>query len=119
VPGEESGGSSAERRVVGAAAGSHTDAGDRNTPAGARDARHPACSGKHPLASNYAKANILPIPTSLSVNPFYTKYVDAQGIPVIGYPRTRYYGEHIFVHEFAHAMSGGRIWSRTVRLPCA
>jgi hypothetical protein len=156
------------------------------------------------LISNYIKANILPVPASLGVNPFYTKYVDAQGIPVIssdtvpddallvardivnsmlakrpdlraaliarrwrtgviaevemtmdipeysrmkrpgaprdepvtqadrdyhanrsrglggnpttgaeenllGYPGTRYYGEHIFVHEFAHAIMGGGI----------
>jgi hypothetical protein len=156
------------------------------------------------LISNYLKANILPVPASLGVNPFYTKYVDAQGIPVIssdkvpddallvardiinsmlarrpdlraamigrkwrtgviaevemtmdipeysrmkrpgaprdepvnqedrdyhanrsrglggnpttgaeenllGYPETRYYGEHIFVHEFAHAIMGGGI----------
>jgi hypothetical protein len=151
------------------------------------------------LISNYMKANILPVPASLGVDPFYKKYVDAQGIPVIasdkvpddallvardiinsmlakrpdlraamikrrwrtgviaevemtmdipeysrmkrpgaprdepvnqedrdyhanrsrglggnpttgaeenllGYPGTRYYGEHIFVHEFAHAI---------------
>ena len=151
------------------------------------------------LISNYIKANILPVPASLGVDPFYKKYVDAQGIPVIasdkvpddallvardiinsmlakrpdlraamikrrwrtgviaevemtmdipeysrmkrpgaprdepvnqedrdyhanrsrglggnpttgaeenllGYPGTRYYGEHIFVHEFAHAI---------------
>ena len=156
------------------------------------------------LISNYVKAQILPVPAALGVNPFYTKYVDAQGIPVIssdkapddallvardiinsmlakrpdlraamiarkwrtgviaevemtmdipeysrmkrpgaprdepvtqedrdyhanrsrglggnpttgaeenllGYPRTRYYGEHIFVHEFAHAIMGGGI----------
>ncbi len=156
------------------------------------------------LISSYLKANILPVPASLGVNPFYTKYVDAQGIPVIssdkvpdeallvardiinsmlarrpdlraamiarkwrtgviaevemtmdipeysrmkrpgaprdepvtqedrdyhanrsrglggnpttgaeenllGYPGTRYYGEHIFVHEFAHAIMGGGI----------
>ena len=159
------------------------------------------------LISSYIKANILPVPASLGVDPFYTKYVDAQGIPVIssdkvpddallvardivnsmlarrpdiraalvarkwrtgviaevemtmdipeysrmkrpgapreepvnqadrdyhanrsrglggnpttgaeenllGYPGTRYYGEHIFVHEFAHAIMGGGI--RTV-----
>jgi hypothetical protein len=156
------------------------------------------------LISNYLKANILPVPASLGVNPFYTKYVDAQGIPVLssdkvpddallvardiinsmlarrpdlraaliarkwrtgviaevemtmdipeysrmkrpgaprdepvtqadrdyhanrsrglggnpttgaeenllGYRGTRYYGEHIFVHEFAHAIMGGGI----------
>lgn len=154
------------------------------------------------LISNYVKAQILPVPASLGVDPFYTKYVDAQGIPVIssdkvpddallvardiinsmlakrpdiraamikrrwrtgviaevemtmdipeyarmkrpgaprdepvtqedrdyhanrsrglggnpttgaeenllGYPGTRYYGEHIFVHEFAHAIMTG------------
>ena len=32
---------------------------------------------------NYIKANILPVPSSLGVDPFYTKYVDAQGIPVV------------------------------------
>ncbi len=156
------------------------------------------------LISNYVKANILPVPPSLGVDAFYTKYVDAQGIPVIssgkvpddallvardiinsmlakrpdlraamiarkwrtgviaevemtmdipeysrmkrpgaprdepvtqedrdyhanrsrglggnpttgaeenllGYPGTRYFGEHIFVHEFAHAIMGGGI----------
>jgi hypothetical protein len=156
------------------------------------------------LIPSYIKANILPVPASLGVSPFYTKYVDAQGIPVIssdkvpddallvarnivnsmlakrfdlraaliarrwrtgviaevemtmdipehsrmkrpgaprdepvtqedrdyhanrsrglggnpttgaeenllGYPGTRYYGEHIFVHEFAHAIMGGGI----------
>ena len=156
------------------------------------------------LISSYIKANILPVPVSLGVNPFYTKYVDALGIPVIssdkvpddallvardivnsmlakrpdiraalvarkwrtgviaevemtmdipeysrmkrpgaprdepvtqedrdyhanrsrglggnpttgaeenllGYPSTRYFGEHIFVHEFAHAIMGGGI----------
>ncbi len=159
------------------------------------------------LIPSYIKANILPVPPTLGVDPFYTKYVDAQGIPVIssdkvpddallvardiintmlakrpdiraaliarkwrtgviaevemtmdipeysrmkrpdaprdepvnqldrdyhanrsrglggnpttgaeenllGYPGTRYYGEHIFVHEFAHAIMGGGI--RTV-----
>ena len=29
------------------------------------------------------KAKIGPVPASLGVSPFYTKYVDAQGIPVI------------------------------------
>jgi hypothetical protein len=156
------------------------------------------------LISNYIKAQMLPVPASLGVDPFYTKYVDAQGIPVIssdkvpddallvardiinsmlakrpdlraamikrkwrtgviaevemtmdipeysrmkrpdaprdepvnqldrdyhanrsrglggnpttgaeenllGYPGTRYYGEHIFVHEFSHAIMGGGI----------
>ena len=28
---------------------------------------------------------------------------------LLGYPGTRYYGEHIFVHEFAHAIMGGGI----------
>ena len=155
------------------------------------------------LISDYVKANIEPVPASLGVSPFYKKYTDAMGIPVIasekvpdaallvardivnamlsarpdirkaliarrwrtgviaevemtmdipeyskmkrpgapreepvtqedrdfhanrsrglggnpttgaeenllGYPGTRYWGEHIFVHEFAHAiMSGG------------
>jgi len=154
------------------------------------------------LISDYVKANIGPVPESLGVSPFYKKYVDAAGIPVIasekvpdaallvardivnsmlaaradirkaliarnwrtgviaevemtmdipeyskmkrpgasreepvtqedrdyhanrsrglggnpttgaeenllGYPGTRYWGEHIFVHEFAHAMMSG------------
>ncbi len=154
------------------------------------------------LIPDYVQANILPVPASLGVDPFYKKYVDAQGIPVIsservpddallvardivnsmlakrpdiraamikrrwrtgviaeiemtmdipeysrmkrpgaprdepvnqedrddhanrsrglggnpttgaeenllGYPGTRYYGEHIFVHEFAHAIMTG------------
>ena len=28
---------------------------------------------------------------------------------LLGYPNTRYWGEHIFVHEFAHALMGGAI----------
>ena len=154
------------------------------------------------LISDYAAAVVRPVPAALGVNPFYRKYVDALGIPVLasekvpdaallvardilnamlaarpdirkaliargwrtgviaevemtmdipeyskmkrpgaprdepvtqedrdyhanrsrglggnpttgaeenllGYPRTRYWGEHIFVHEFAHAMMTG------------
>lgn len=154
------------------------------------------------LIADYVKANIGPVPDSLSVSPFYKKHTDALGIPVIasdkvpdaallvardivnamlaarpdirkaliargwrtgviaeiemtmdvpeyskmkrpgaprdepvtqedrdyhanrsrglggnpttgaeenllGYPGTRYWGEHIFVHEFAHAMMTG------------
>ena len=154
------------------------------------------------LISDYVKASIGPVPESLGVSPFYKKYADAAGIPVIasekvpdaavlaardivntmlaarsdirkaliarnwrtgviaevemtmdipeyskmkrpgasrdepvtqedrdyhanrsrglggnpttgaeenllGYPGTRYWGEHIFVHEFAHAMMTG------------
>ena len=153
---------------------------------------------------SYVRAVVLPVPDSLGVDPFYTKYVDAMGIPVLasskvpddallvardivntmlaarpdlrkamiarkwrtgviaelemtsdipeyarlkrpgaprdepvnqadrdyhanrsrglggnpttgaeenllGYPGTRYWGEHIFVHEFAHAIMGGGI----------
>ncbi len=156
------------------------------------------------LISDYVDANVGPVPESLGVSPFYKKYVDAQGIPVItsekvpdaallvardiintmlaarpdlrkamiarkwrtgviaevemtmdipeysshkrpgapagepvtqadrdyhanrsrglggnpttgaeenllGYPGTRYWGEHIFVHEFSHAIMGGGI----------
>ena len=156
------------------------------------------------LIPSYVKAVVLPVPESLGVSPFYKKYVDAQGIPVIssekvpddalivardivnsmlafrpdlrkalierrwrtgviaevemtadipeyanrkrpgappgepvnqldrdyhawrsrglggnpttgaeenllGYPGTRYFGEHIFVHEFSHAIMGGAI----------
>ena len=156
------------------------------------------------LISDYVKANLGPVPASLGVSPFYKKYADALGIPVIasekvpdaallvardivntmlsarpdirkaliarnwrtgviaevemtmdipeyarmkrpdapreepvnqvdrdyhanrsrglggnpttgaeenllGYPGTRYWGEHIFVHEFAHAIMGGGI----------
>jgi hypothetical protein len=158
------------------------------------------------LVSDYVKANVGPVPESLGVSPFYKKYADAEGIPVIasdkvpdaallvardivnsmlaarpdlrkaliarkwrtgviaevemtmdipeyaamkrpgasreepvgqadrdyhanrsrglggnpttgaeenllGYPGTRYWGEHIFVHEFAHAIMGGGIRS--------
>ena len=154
------------------------------------------------LVPSYVKAAILPVPESLALSPFYKKYVDALGIPVVasenvpddallvardivnsmlamrpdvrkaliarkwrtgviaevemtmdipeyarmkrpgapagepvtqadrdyhanrsrglggnpttgaeenllGYPGTRYYGEHIFVHEFAHAIMTG------------
>jgi hypothetical protein len=156
------------------------------------------------LISDYVAAQLLPVPADLKVDPFYKKYVDAQGIPVLasekvpdaallvardivnsmlamrpdirkaliakrwrtgviaevemtmdipeysrmkrpgasrdepveqadrdyhanrsrglggnpttgaeenllGYPGTRYWGEHIFVHEFAHAIMGGGI----------
>ena len=156
------------------------------------------------LIPSYIKATVLPVPESLGVSPFYRKYVDAMGIPVIasekvpddallvardivntmlamrpdlrramiarkwrtgviaevemtsdipeysrmkrpgapadepvnqldrdyhanrsrglggnpttgaeenllGYPGARYWGEHIFVHEFAHAIMGGGI----------
>jgi hypothetical protein len=156
------------------------------------------------LIADYVAANIGPVPDSLGVSPFYKKYADAMGIPVmaservpdaallvardivnsmlaarpdirkaliarnwrtgviaevemtmdipeyskmkrpgaprdepvtqedrhyhanrsrglggnpttgaeenlLGYPGTRYWGEHIFVHEFAHAIMGGGI----------
>jgi hypothetical protein len=156
------------------------------------------------LIHSYLKAVVLPVPESLGVDRFYTKYVDAMGIPVLssdrvpddallvardivntmlaarpdlrkamvarkwrtgviaevemtmdipeyarlkrpgapreepvtqadrdyhanrsrglggnpttgaeenllGYPGTRYWGEHIFVHEFAHAIMGGGV----------
>ena len=35
------------------------------------------------LIPSYLKANILPVPDSLGVDPFYRKYVDAMGIPVL------------------------------------
>ena len=35
------------------------------------------------LISDYVKANIGPVPASLGVSPFYKKYTDALGIPVI------------------------------------
>ena len=35
------------------------------------------------LISEYVKANIGPVPESLGVSPFYKKYADAAGIPVI------------------------------------
>ena len=35
------------------------------------------------LVSDYVRAQLLPVPASLGVSPFYTKYVDAQGIPVL------------------------------------
>ena len=165
-------------------------------------------SGTPPeLISDYVSANVGPVPPALGVSPFYRKYADAFGIPVIasdkvpdaallvardivntmlaarpdvrkaliargwrtgviaevemtmdipeyskmkrpgaprdepvtqadrdyhanrsrglggnpttgaeenllGYPGTRYWGEHIFVHEFAHAIMGGGL--RTV-----
>jgi hypothetical protein len=60
-------------------------------------------SGAAPeLVSDYVKANIGPVPTSLGLNPFYKKYTDAMGIPVVSSE-----GEHIFVHEFSHAMMTG------------
>ena len=170
----------------------------------ARDEARKKTGAPVELISDYAKANVLPVPESLGVDPFYKKYVDAMGIPVIasekvpdaallvardivnsmlaarpdirkalidrkwrtgviaevemtmdipeysrmkrpgasreepvnqldrdyhanrsrglggnpttgaeenllGYPGTRYWGEHIFVHEFAHAIMGGGI----------
>jgi hypothetical protein len=35
------------------------------------------------LIPSYVKTNVLPVPDSLGVDPFYTKYVDAMGIPVL------------------------------------
>src|SRR5690348_8709924 len=35
------------------------------------------------LIADYVKANIGPVPESLGVSPFYKKYTDAAGIPVI------------------------------------
>src|SRR5688500_1910199 len=35
------------------------------------------------LISDYATANIGPVPEALGVSPFYQKYADALGIPVI------------------------------------
>ena len=35
------------------------------------------------LISDYVTAQFLPVPASLGVSPFYKKYVDAQGIPVL------------------------------------
>jgi hypothetical protein len=167
-----------------------------------REKQRQATGAPVELVPSYAKAAIGPVPESLGVSPFYKKYVDALGIPVIssdkvpddallvmrdivnsmlafrpdvrkaliarkwrtgviaevemtadipeyanrkrpdapagepvnqqdrdyhawrsrglggnpttgaeenllGYPGTRYYGEHIFVHEFAHAMMTG------------
>lgn len=173
----------------------------------ARDEERKKTGAPVELIADYIKANVGPVPDTLGVSPFYKKYVDAQGIPVIasekvpdaallvardivntmlanrpdirkalvargwrtgviaevemtmdipeyskmkrpgapreepvtqedrdyhanrsrglggnpttgaeenllGYPGTRYWGEHIFVHEFAHAIMGGGI--RTV-----
>jgi hypothetical protein len=170
----------------------------------AREAQRVKTGAPVELIPDYVKANIGPVPESLGVNPFYKKYTDALGIPVIasdnvpdaallvardivntmlaarpdlrkaliarkwrtgviaeiemtmdipeyarmkrpgasrdepvnqadrdyhanrsrglggnpttgaeenllGYPGTRYWGEHIFVHEFAHAIMGGGI----------
>src|SRR5918993_2668175 len=36
------------------------------------------------LISDYVRANLGPVPASLGVSPFYTKYADALGIPVLG-----------------------------------
>src|SRR5687767_393033 len=35
------------------------------------------------LLADYVKANIGPVPDSLGVSPFYKKYADALGIPVL------------------------------------
>ena len=169
-----------------------------------REAQRVKAGAAVELIPDYVKANIGPVPESLGVDPFYKKYTDAFGIPVIasdkvpdaallvardivntmlaarpdlrkaliarkwrtgviaevemtmdipeyarmkrpgapagepvvqadrdyhanrsrglggnpttgaeenllGYPGTRYWGEHIFVHEFAHAIMGGGI----------
>ena len=169
-----------------------------------REAQRVTSGAPAELIPDYVKANIGPVPESLGVSPFYKKYTDALGIPVIasdnvpdaallvardivntmlaarpdlrkaliarkwrtgviaevemtmdipeyarmkrpgaprdepvtqadrdyhanrsrglggnpttgaeenllGYPGTRYWGEHIFVHEFAHAIMGGGI----------
>jgi hypothetical protein len=168
----------------------------------ARDRQRLETGAPPELVPDYVKANVGPVPESLGLNPFYKKYADAMGIPVVasdkvpdaallvardivnsmlaarpdirkaliarrwrtgviaeiemtmdipeysrmkrpgappdepvvqadrdyhanrsrglggnpttgaeenllGYPATRYWGEHIFVHEFAHAMMTG------------
>src|SRR5688500_4114869 len=39
------------------------------------------------LIPSYLKANVLTVPDSLGVDPFYKKYVDAMGIPVLASER--------------------------------
>ena len=188
-----------------AAAPARTEADARARAAANRAARDTLrkTSGAPPeLIADYVKANVGPVPESLGLNPFYRKYTDALGIPVVasdqvpdaallvardivnsmlaarpdirkaliarkwrtgviaevemtmdipeyarlkrpgappdepvvqadrdyhanrsrglggnpttgaeenllGYPGTRYWGEHIFVHEFSHAMMTG------------
>ena len=48
-----------------------------------REEQRAKSGGSIELISDYVRANIGPVPDSLGVSPFYKKYTDAQGIPVI------------------------------------
>ena len=52
-----------------------------------RERQRQATGAPVELIPNYVKAQIGPVPASLGVSPFYKKYVDAQGIPVISSER--------------------------------
>jgi hypothetical protein len=41
-----------------------------------------------PLIDDYQKANVTAAPASLGFDPFYTKYADALGIPILSSPKT-------------------------------
>lgn len=196
---------SAQEKPVQAARPGRTEAEARaraETNRREREQQRLKSGGPVELIADYVRANVGPVPESLGVSPFYTKYVDALGIPVLasekvpdaallvardivnamlaarpdirkaliargwrtgviaevemtmdipeyskmkrpgaprdepvtqadrdyhanrsrglggnpttgaeenllGYPGTRYWGEHIFVHEFAHAIMRG------------
>ncbi len=51
--------------------------------ASAQQTAAPAPTDKTPLISNYMTANVTALPSTLSVDPFYKKYADALGIPVL------------------------------------
>ena len=67
------------------------------------------------LITDYTKASIATVPESLGLNPFYKKYTDAMGIPVVASEKVpdaallvaRDIVNAIFVHEFSHAMMTG------------
>ena len=48
-----------------------------------REAQRVKAGAPVKLIADYVKANIGPVPDSLGVDPFYKKYMDAIGIPVI------------------------------------
>jgi hypothetical protein len=41
-----------------------------------------------PLIDDYVKANVAPVPASLGYDPFYKKYTNAMGIPVVSSEKT-------------------------------
>ena len=83
---ERVGGPADARRVHGGHATRRTEAdaraaADRNRQE--REKQRQLTGAPVELLADYVKANIGPVPDSLGVSPFYKKYADALGIPVL------------------------------------